>query len=195
MLGLETLPLDLPDDPLPEDVARIVADARALSAAMAAETGPGRIGGLVTTDAALAWRFLGAMGPRLPKGARFVEWGSGLGVVTTLAARRGWRATGLEIEPRLVGIARDFARRHAVDASFHVASYKPEGWDDAAGRPVDADTGHGFGLFDFDAIFGYPWPAERDAMTLFVARHARPGTLFLRHCGGLWCDAFRVLPA
>lgn len=194
MIHLEDLNIALADTPPPPDVQAMIREGRELSASLAAETGPERIGGLVSTDAEVAWRFLSAVRPLCPAGARFVEWGSGLGIVTTLAARMGWQATGLEIEPRLVGIASDFGEKHSADAAFHVGSYKPDGWNDERRRNVETDTGLGFDLFDFDVIFGFPWPAEREAMTEFVGRYAHPGTLFLRHLGGLWCTAYRVLP-
>ncbi len=194
MLHLDDLTIVLPDTPPPPEVTAIISAGRDLAAELRAETGPERIGGLVTTDAEVAWRFLEAVRPLAPENARFCEWGSGLGIVTTLAAQGGWHATGLEIEPRLVGIARDFAETHGADAAFHIGSYKPDGWDDARRQDVATDTGLGFDLFDFDVIFGFPWPAEREAMTEFVGRYARPGTLFMRHLGGLWCTAYRVLP-
>jgi hypothetical protein len=46
---------------------------------------------------------------RLATGRRFIEWGSGLGVVTCLAEWAGFDAIGIEIEPRLVGMAEELA--------------------------------------------------------------------------------------
>lgn len=166
----------------------LIEDARTLNAAMSHERGEKRIPSLVTTDGAVAWRFLqSSLRHRSPDGARFCEWGSGIGVVSCLAQLMGWRTAGLEIEPRLVETSRALAGRHALDVSFFEGSYK---LDNVA---ASFDTGFGFNLFDFDVIYAYFWPAERNAMTQFVAEYARPGTLFMRYGGGLDCTLFRVL--
>ena len=165
----------------------LVTDARAVNDAMSEKRGSDRIPGLVTTDGAVAWRFLQAgLSCHVSESATFCEWGSGVGIVSCMARLLGWKSTGLEIEPRLVEISSELARRHTLDVTFIEGSYKLENAE------ASFDTGFGFHLFDFDVIYAYFWPAEREAMTQFVADHARPGTLFMRYGGGLDCSLFRV---
>src|SRR5262245_14280584 len=59
---------------------------------------------------ALAW----IESSQLSAGHRFLEWGSGLGIVACLAAELGFDAIGIEIEPALVAIAEAFAAKHHI---------------------------------------------------------------------------------
>ncbi|MCK0148393.1 class I SAM-dependent methyltransferase [Marivita sp. S6314] len=193
MRGLEALPISLSGETPAEHMPFITAS-RNLSESFAAETGANRIPGLVSTDGRIASQFLQAASAYVDKPRpRFCEWGSGLGSVTCLAACMGWAATGIEIEPRLVSAARKLAARHHIPASFYRCSYKPSAMFDASAAMTDFDTGHGFGLFDFDLVYAYFWPAERDVMTDAFARHAHDGTILLRYAGGVTCEAFRIV--
>ena len=113
--------------------------------------------------------------------------------MTCLAALKGWDAIGIEIEPRLVNEARRLAAQHRIKASFYEGSYKPTRLFTDDTKIDRFETEHGFGLFDFDVIYIYAWPAEKNMMTDAVARYAKPGTVFLRYGGGLTCEAFRVV--
>lgn len=191
--GLVDLPIVLTRGAPPGGDTDLIADAARIAADLSAERGPERIPGLVTSSGAIALDFLTAAEPYVSaKNPSFCEWGSGLGIVTCLARRLGWNATGVEIEPRLIDMSRNLAACHRVDVAFHQCSYKPDVLFEPGSAPEDFDTGLGFGLFDFDVIYAYLWPAERDAVTAAIGRYARDGTIFLRYGGGVTCDAFRV---
>ncbi len=120
-------------------------------------------------------------------GTRFLEWGSGNGVITIMADMLGYDACGIEIDANLVEIARDLARRHGSNARFVAGSLLPQGYryrapdgDTRTGTLEDGPSGYlllGRPLDDFDLVFGYPWPGEdlvmQDVMRRYAAPHAR----------------------
>jgi len=101
-------------------------------------------------------------------GSRFLEWGSGLGIVTCLAAMQGFDARGVEIEADLVAIARRIATEHGIDARFEIGSYRVEGTE-----PIEADL-----------VYAYPWPAEERFIFEEFERRAPEGCLLLTFHGG-----------
>ncbi len=120
-------------------------------------------------------------------GLRFLEWGSGLGVITIAADLLGFDAYGIELDPDLVRAARRLAAKYESRARFVVGSFLPGGYEwkprsgDARlgtigeGTPGYAELGHP--LEDFDVVFGYPWTGEEpmmhDVLRQFGGRRAR----------------------
>lgn len=112
-----------------------------------------------------------------------LEWGSGLGVIAITAARLGFDAYGIEIEPELVDLAEGLAEKYDADVEFAQGSYVPGDYV-LNSELVDADFRTSFDdapaydaldmdLRDFDIVFVYPWPNER-------ALHED----IMRQCGG-----------
>jgi hypothetical protein len=153
----------------------------------------------VSSDFSLAYQALRYLeASALLSGDRFCEWGSGLGVVSCLAAMTGFRAFGVEASGRLVREARRLARDFDLPAEFARGNFIPRGaggrllagrefaWLSTGGR-----CGHealGINPDEFDLIYAYPWPdEERLVEDLFEAR-ARPGALLLTYHSeqGLW---------
>lgn len=106
------------------------------------------------------------------EGIRFVEWGSGLGVVTIMADRMGFEAWGIEAKDLLIGFAEQLAEELGSEADFAHGSFIPNDfeWNPAAGDEavrtmIDLPDGYdelGMELRDFDLIYSYPWPTEHD---------------------------------
>lgn len=148
----------------------------------------------VQSDGAIARMLIASAQAQLPlAGRRFGEWGSGLGLVSCLAARLGFAATGIELDPVLVAAARALAAGQGIAARFVEGSYMPEGFlsgtvaAEEARRPVA-----GVRLFDFDLIYAYAWPAEAAAIRAMFEAHATPGTVLLLYRGGLTVEAVRA---
>ncbi|MEQ8848250.1 hypothetical protein [Botrimarina sp.] len=135
---------------------------------------------------------------RLTTGPRFLEWGSGIGVVTCLASLAGFDAAGIEIEPELVEIARGLADDHGFDVEFVAGSFVPTGGEQVIeshaynlARSVtwlrtDGHDGYellGLEADDFDLVFAYPWPGEEEAIFDLFAEYAADGALLLTHHG------------
>ncbi len=79
----------------------------------------------------------------------FLEWGSGLGVVTIMASRLGFSAYGIEISPQLVAHARQLADEFAPLAKFAESSFVPNEyrWDprmDDDGTRTDFESPDGY---------------------------------------------------
>ncbi|HEX6307673.1 MAG TPA: hypothetical protein VFZ69_05755 [Longimicrobiales bacterium] len=119
----------------------------------------------------------------------FLEWGSATGVIAITADLLGFEAYGIEIDPQLVEIARDLARRHGSSARFAAGSLLPAEyeWRAPSGDPrlgtIEAgDSGYpelGRRLRDFDLVYGYPWSGEDDMMRDLMQRHGADGARLL----------------
>lgn len=114
-------------------------------------------------------------------GDTWLEWGSGQGMATVLAAMLGLRATGVELDLDLVREARALADRYdAPSARFIHGSYRPAGPRlpvlTAANRSV---------------IYVYPWPGEEPFFLRLFEDTAAPGALLLLTTGPLQISAFR----
>ncbi len=170
------------DDAKLTDAAAALIDAARRRVDAELQAGP-RIPAFVESHYALAWRVLSAIAvARIAPGRRFVEWGSGAGVVSCLAVLAGFEATGVEIEPRLVAIARELAAAHAPAAQFRCDSYKPTGAYDDAVDP--AELRQGFDPTDFDIVYAYPWKPEEPMIESLFCRFTPPGALLVLCRGG-----------
>jgi hypothetical protein len=130
---------------------------------------------------------------QLAPGQRFLEWGSGIGVVACLAAQLGFDAIGIEIEEPLVEIAESMADDHHIDAQFACGSYVPQGAEpivDTVGevawlRTDQPDSYVDLDLEpeDFDLIYAYPWPGEEQVIFDLFKSCASVGALLLTFHG------------
>lgn len=176
---------------VPEDVARLVAEARRRIERMDEELREA-IPAFVPSDFDEVYRALAQIvAARMATGQRFVEWGSGVGAVTCLASIVGFDAVGLEIERSLVDIATDLARRCGIAAQFVCGSFVPSG----AERLVDSDgevtwlrtdAPDGYAELDlepddFDVVFAYPWPGEEQVIFNLFKACAAVGALLLSY--------------
>ncbi len=107
-------------------------------------------------------------------GLRFLEWGSATGVIAITADLLGFDAYGIELDPALVRVARDLARRydsgvHFAEGSFLPARYRyrPGDRDARLGSIGEGASGYlelQHPLEDFDLVFAYPWEGEAPIM-------------------------------
>jgi predicted O-methyltransferase YrrM len=188
---LKDIEIEPRSGPLPDDVAAILADA-ARRIDEFDEDFPASIPAFVPSDFALVYRALASVQElRLATGRRFLEWGSGIGVVTCLAAQVGFDAVGIEIEPVLVEIAESLANEHGIDVQFACGSYVPDGAEplvDILGevtwlrtdRP-DCYAELELEPEDFDLVFAYPWPGEEQVIFDLFAATAAVGTLLVSY--------------
>lgn len=118
----------------------------------------------------------------------FLEWGSGLGVITIMASRMGFDAYGIEAEEELVDHARGFAKKYGPDAQFAHGSFIPNDfeWDpdkaDVHRTAVDLAGGYDdldMEIRDFDLVYAFPWPTEHPLFHKIMQDYCRDGALFL----------------
>ena len=124
-------------------------------------------------------------------GLRFLEWGSGSGVITIMADMLGFEAYGIEIDAELVNTARELAKKHNSKAQFAAGSFLPAGYvyrsstgDRRLGTIGEGRSGYlelGRPLEDFDVVYGYPWSGEDLVMHDVMRRYAADGARFIVH--------------
>ncbi len=121
----------------------------------------------------------------------FLEWGSGLGVVTIMASRLGFDAYGIETEPTLVERSRQLAEVYGPEAQFVAGNFIPNQfeWNPRKGDIADRTTfegGDAYGemdmeLRDFDLVYAYPWPEEHTLYRNIMAEFGGRNSLFLTY--------------
>lgn len=135
----------------------------------------------------------------LPLGENFIEWGSGFGVATGLAAMLGYEARGIEIEEKLVEGAESLLADHGIAAEFLPVSYIPDGFisydalsghdivrDDSFGHSVDGNPrydGMDIDIEEVDLFFVYPWPGEQEMMLKLFDAVAGEGAILVAYFG------------
>jgi len=190
---LVAVEFDPPKVKVPPQVIALLADAHlrieALDDTMRVE-----IPAFVPSNFDVVYRALAELSrSNLTTGRRFIEWGSGLGVIACLASCAGFDAVGIEIESKLVAMAQKIARDHNIDVQFACGSFVPDGQvphlDWAGGLAwltTDGPDGHEeleLDPDDFDVVFAYPWPGEEQVIFDLFADVAAVGALLLTFHG------------
>lgn len=121
----------------------------------------------------------------------FLEWGSGLGVVTIMASLLGFEAYGIEVKHELVEHARRLSHQLGSTAKFATGSFIPndfeariESGDEFHRTITDESSAYDdfdMELRDFDLVYAFPWPEELTVFRSIIRRCANPATLFLRY--------------
>jgi hypothetical protein len=164
----------------PDHVARFVADAEERMARFLSDREDERVPAFVASSGHLVWDALRRISEDgLASGWTFCEWGSGIGLVTGLAALAGFDARGIEIESDLVEPSRDLLRSHAIEARIDEGSYLP------TGAFTDEMEGERFAPADANVIYAFPWPAEEKVLERVFLRFAPRNSLFVTFHGGL----------
>jgi hypothetical protein len=178
---------------IPPDVVALLADAQQRIDALDNTTRV-EIPAFVPSNFELAYFALAEIhAANLATGRRFIEWGSGIGVVACLASCIGFDSVGIEIEPKLVGIAQDIASKHRIAVQFACGSFVPDGvvprvdWADGVAWLTtigqDAHPELELDPDDFDVVFAYPWPGEEQVIFDLFADVAAVGALLLTYHG------------
>ncbi|MFO0825394.1 MAG: hypothetical protein U0792_20125 [Gemmataceae bacterium] len=190
-MSLHDLTLPHSQEPIPADVRRFIADADERIERFHEGC---RVPGFVASDYALAYRRLRDLSASaFTRGRQFCEWGSGLGVVTCLAAMLDFDACGIEIEGDLVNEARQLAADFDNPAEFVQGSFVPRGAERrvyAAGEyswfTTEGDHAYeelGLDISDMDVVFAYPWPDEEAVTAELFERYAGPGAVLVTYHG------------
>ena len=188
-MALRSLTL-LPDArPLPDNVGAMLADGRALLAAHFArpDLPPGQ--GAIPSDHERVVRGLRSLRATEPDLRRFLEWGSGLGIVAVAASLLGFDAHGIEWDDAMVAEAQRFASAHGVDVPFVAGSFVPPGSDALLDRAelttrtvLQSDDAYDRlerDLDEFDVVFAYPWPEEEALYRRLFQRGAADGAVLV----------------
>lgn len=159
--------------------------------------------GFVPSDFPLIYRVLSTLrNSPWVAGNKFCEWGCGFGVVAGLAARLGFDAVGIEVEPRLVGEAVRLCTDYQLPVEISVGTFVPEDFlVDIEFKEVHwlSDEGsNGYTTLDLDPddfhlIYAYPWPGEEDVINEIFDHVAARGAILLTYHGALEFRVFRKL--
>jgi len=132
-------------------------------------------------------------------GQSFIEWGSGFGVATGMAALLGYEATGIEIQEDLIAKAEALLNDQGIEAEFICTSYVPEGYvlyDAVGGDDIVPDDSYHFEpgdgpryedmdltIEEIDLFFVYPWPGEQEMMLKLFDAVAGEGAILIAYFG------------
>jgi hypothetical protein len=107
------------------------------------------------------------------KGRYFCDWGSGIGLISGLAALNGFEAYGVEVEAAFVAEADALCSSFSLTASFVRGSFVPSDISGCFGvlgtygatdwsitRELDVYDALGRNCAAMDLIYAYPWPRE-----------------------------------
>lgn len=140
-------------------------------------------------------------------GNRFLEWGCGFSVVTSIASALKFEAIGIEAESDLIQEGRVTLDNWQVTAELIHGNFLPDGADTLAHQSTLPSLGHpiesgyqqlGLELDDFSLVYSYPWPGEDRFHQAVFERFAAPGAMLLCFCGPndlrLWRKAGSIDP-
>ena len=181
---------------LPDDVVAFLREAD-LRVSQFARNSPVRVTGFVPSDFVTVYHSLRAITEaNLASGTSLCEWGSGFGVVASLAAMLEFKVCGIEIERDLVNASRRLADDFRLPVEFVHGSFVPSGAEAdveeayAASSTeyfwlvTDADDAYdelGLGPHDFDVVFTYPWPGEECVIEGLFEKYAAEEALLLTY--------------
>jgi hypothetical protein len=181
---------------LPDDVVAFLREAD-LRVSQFVRNSPIRVTGFVPSDFVTVYHALRAITEaNLAPGTSLCEWGSGFGVVASLAAMLEFKVCGIEIEGVLVDASRRLADDFGLPAEFVHGSLVPSGaeadveeaYADASTEyfwlVTDADDAYdelGLNLDDFDVVFAYPWPGEECLIEGLFEKYAAEEALLLTY--------------
>ena len=181
---------------LPDDVVAFLREAD-LRISQFVRNSPIRVTSFVPSDFVTVYHSLRAIiAANLASGTSLCEWGSGFGVVASLAAMLEFKVCGIEIERGLVNASRRLADDFRLPVEFVHGSFVPSGAEAdveeayAASSTeyfwlvTDADEAYdelGLGPHDFDVVFAYPWPGEECLIEGLFEKYAAEEALLLTY--------------
>ena len=181
---------------LPDDVVAFLREAD-LRVSQFVRNSPIRVTGFVPSDFVTVYHSLRAITEaNLAPGTWLCEWGSGFGVVASLAAMLEFKASGIEIERGLVDASRRLAGDFGLPVEFVHGSFVPSGAEayveeacaDASSEyfwlVTESDNAYdelGLDPHDFDVVFAYPWPGEECLIEGLFEKYAAEEALLLTY--------------
>ena len=195
-MSLVDIEISINGSVLPDDVVAFLREAD-LRVSQFVRNSPIRVTGFVPSDFVTVYHALRAITEaNLAPGTSLCEWGSGFGVVASLAAMLEFDAYGIEIERGFVDASRKLADDFGLPVEFVHGSYVPSGAEayveeayadnnaESHSLVTDADDAYdelGLDLDDFDVVFAYPWPGEERLIENLFEKYAAEGTLLLMY--------------
>ncbi len=181
---------------LPDDVVAFLREAD-LRVSQFVRNSPIRVTGFVPSDFVTVYQALRAITEaNLAPGISLCEWGSGFGVVASLAAMLGFKVCGIEIERDLIDASQKLADDFGLPVEFVHGSFVPPGAEADAEEAhadnnaeffwlvTDVDDAYdesGLDPDDLDVVFAYPWPGEESLIASLFEKYAAEEALLLTY--------------
>ncbi len=181
---------------LPDDVVAFLREAD-LRVSQFVRNSPIHLTGFVPSDFVTVHHALRAITEaNLTLGTSLCEWGSGFGVVASLAAMLEFSVCGIEIERGLVDASRRLADDFGLPVEFVHGSFVPSGGEahveesyadnnaESFWLVTDADNAYdelGLDPDEFDVVFAYPWPGEECLIASLFEKYAAEGALLVTY--------------
>ncbi len=181
---------------VPDDVVAFLGEAD-LRVSEFVRNSPIHITGFVPSDFVTVYHALRAITEaNLAPGNSLCEWGSGFGVVASLAAMLEFNVCGIEIERDLSDASRKLADDFGLPVEFVHGSFVPPGAEadveEASAENsaeyfwlvTDVDDAYdklGLDPDDFDVVFAYPWPGEECLIESLFEKYAAEEALLLTY--------------
>ncbi len=176
---------------LPDDVVAFLREADA-RVSQFVRNRPNRVTGFVPSDFVTVYHALHAIAEaNLAPGDFLCEWGSGFGVVASLAAMLEFKVCGIEIERDLVDASRTLAADFDLPVEFVHGSFIPAGAEaytehnpESFWLVTDADDAYddlGVDPEDFDVVFAYAWPDDESLIASLFEKYATEEALLLMY--------------
>ncbi len=135
------------------------------------------VGGFGPSDFEIVYHALRAIvDQNITPGNLFCEWGSGFGVVASLAGMLGFDAYGIEIDRNLYDASRSLASEFELPVKFIHGNFKTV---NEFAKEDDSAYQLGLDVYDFDVVFAYPWPSEERVVEELFERRAHEGALLM----------------
>ena len=185
---LRQMDIDLEGGPIPDEIEKFLVDAQDRVEEIFRHATRKRSTGFFPSDYEGAYRALRGLRAEDPHLQTLCEWGSGLGAVTAMAAKLGFEATGIEIDPTLVVCSRLLIEDYQLSVEIHEGSFLPDDFhpdhvEDSESRTIlpgaGAPNAAPVEIRDFDVIFAFPWPAEHEMFADLFRRYASYGAVML----------------
>jgi hypothetical protein len=187
------LPPAIDESAIPADIGRGIERARRRIEAFQDRWDRPQIEQFVAADYELVYQSLcWAIATQPLIGRRFLEWGCGFAVVSSLAALLGLDAIGIEAESDLLREGRKTIADWPVAVELVHGNFLPHGSESLADDPMLPSLGHrvpcgynqlGLDLDDFGIVYAYPWPGEDDFHEAVFDRFAARGALLMLFLG------------
>ncbi len=201
-MPLVELELNIPDNPLPDDVSAWLVAARERIELYWDQFSSKPLPQYIECDFDyVAAGLQECLRRDLVDGKLFVEWGCGFAVVTGIAALLGLDAIGIEAEVFLCEQARLLLAQREIPAEVWQGNFLPAGAVRLAEdkEPLvslthsipPAYSNFDMSLEDFAIVFAYPWPGEEHFLRAVFARYARSNALLLMFRGPYHIELFR----
>ena len=195
-MPLVDIEIPVNDSVLPDDVVAFLREAD-LRVSEFVRHSPVRVTGFVPSDFVTVYHALRAItGANLAPGTSLCEWGSGFGVVASLAGMLEFDAYGMEIDRELVDASRRLADNFGLPVEFVHGSFIPSGAEANAEESYTDNDAEFFFLDtvsdnaydelgldpdDFDVVFAYPWPGEECLIVSLFEKYAAEEALLLMY--------------